>query len=169
MNRSDHERARELVMLRDIERVSAADASWLELHLAQCTECNDFAESLQLTTRALRAIPVSAGPSLVSATQVRVRERAAQLHERSMRNLLIAFSFCIGVLSSATSAYLWWRFGAYVAERLGLSASIVQPGIFVVSTLPAIIIAVVMLTSSHPTIDRSVTMALLAEREGGRR
>jgi len=168
MNRSDHQRACDIIMLRDVEEISPADSSWLDRHLAACSECSDFAESLQLATRALRGVSATAGSSLVIATQLRVRERVAQLHERSMRNFLIAFSFCIGVLSSAMSAYLWWRFGAFVAERFGWSASVVQPGIFVVSTLPAVIIAIAMLASSHPVIDRTVTMAVLAEREGGR-
>ena len=116
----------------------------------------------------LRSVAVTASPALVAATQARVHERAAQLREHQARVVLIAVSFCIGVLSSTVSAWLWWRFGGWVAGRLSLPGSIVEPGVFVAWLLPAIVIAVAMLASSRPVLDRSVTLAMLGEREGDR-
>jgi hypothetical protein len=104
----------------------------------------------------------------VSTTQARVRARAAQLREHQARVVLIAVSFCIGVLSSTVSAWLWWRFGGWLAGRLSLPGSIIAPGMLVAWLLPAIVIALVMLASSHPILDRSVTLAMLGEREGDR-
>ncbi len=116
----------------------------------------------------LRSVAVTASPALVVTTQARVHARAAQLREQQARVVLIAVSFCIGVLSSTISAWLWWRFGGWLAGRLSLPGSIVAPGMFVAWLLPAIVIAVVMLASSHPVLDRSVTLAMLGEREGDR-
>jgi hypothetical protein len=169
MNRSDHERARDLIMMRDVEEISGSDVAWLTTHLSECVSCAEFAEALRLTTLAMRSQPVTASFSLARTTQLLVRQRAAQLRERSMRNFLIAITFCLGVLSSATATLLWWRFGSFIADRVGLPMSMVQPALFIASTLPAVIIAVFMLATAHPVIDRSVTMALLAEREGGRK
>src|SRR6266568_3150727 len=51
---------------------------------------------------------------------VRVQARALYLHEQQSRTVLIAISFCLGVLSSVTSGWLWWKFGSWAAERYGL-------------------------------------------------
>ena len=96
MNGSDHERARELVLMRDVEEVSHHDALWLEAHLSACAACSAFAEEVQLTARALRNMPVSASASLVMATQARVRARAAELRDHEARVFLIGISFCLG-------------------------------------------------------------------------
>ena len=53
-------------------------------------------------------------------TQARVHARATYLQEQRSRMVLIAISFCIGAMSSALSAWLWWRFGGWVAEHVGL-------------------------------------------------
>lgn len=169
MNNSDHERARDLVMSRGVEGLRQQESVWLDQHLAECAECSDFSASLRETAQMLRRLPVAATSALVSATRTRVRVRAAELREQEMRHMFIAISFCIGALSSAFSAYVWWKLGAFLADRFGMPASIVQPGIFVASTLPAVVIAVVMLAWSGPVIDRSVTLALLSHREGSQR
>jgi hypothetical protein len=106
---------------------------------------------------------------LVAATQSRLRARAVELDEQRSRSILIAVSFCIGTLSSTMSAWLWWRFGGWVAQKLALPASIVEPGVFVAWMLPAVIVAVAILASSHPVIDRTVTMAWLGEDQEGAR
>ncbi len=116
----------------------------------------------------LRSVAITASPALVASTQARVQARAAQLREHQARVVLIAVSFCLGVLSSTASAWLWWKAGGWVVQRLGLPESIVGPGVLLFWLLPAIVIAVVMLASSRPVLDRSVTMAMLGEREGGR-
>ena len=169
MKNQDHERAIDLITRRGTEDVAAPDSAWLESHLAGCSDCAQYAKDFDQTGRLLRAVSVTATRSLVTATQVRVRERALYLQEQRSRMVLIAISFCLGVMTSALSSWLWWRFGGWVAERLGLSPAIIQPGFFIASTLPAVAIAVVMLASSRPVIDRSLTMAVLGERQEGAR
>jgi hypothetical protein len=169
MTNHDHERAIDLITRHGIEEVAAGDSEWLQSHLAMCSECTRFADDFDNTGKLLRAVAVTATPSLVMMTQRRVRDRALYLQEQRSRTILIAISFCIGVMTSALSSWLWWRFGAWAASRLGLPSAIVQPGIFIASTLPAVVIAVVMLASSRPVIDRSLTMAVLGEHQEGER
>jgi hypothetical protein len=168
MTNHDHERAIDLITRRGVEDTAAPDSSWLELHLTACAECSEYAALTESTGRLLRSVAVTASPGLVSATQGRVHERAAQLRDQQARVVLIAISFCIGVMSSTVSAWLWWKFGGWVAQRLSLSSSIVEPGMFVAWMLPAIVIALAMLASSRPVIDRSVALAMFGEREGDR-
>jgi hypothetical protein len=169
MTNREHERALELIMRRGTEDIAAAAGAWLESHLDACSECAEYAVAFDQTGRLLQAVAITASPSLVSATQKMVRERALYMQEQQSRMVLIAVSFCIGALSSTLSAWLWWKFGGWIAARIGLSPAIVEPGVFVAWLLPATIIAVIMLASSHPVIDRSVTLAWLGEeRQGGR-
>jgi hypothetical protein len=167
MTNPEHERALELIMRQGAEDIAAPDAGWLESHLAICSECAHYADDFDNTGRWLRAVAVTASPSLVMATQARVRARAAELQERQSRTVLIALSFCLGAMSSTISAWLWWRFGGWVAQRLALPASIVEPGVFVAWMLPAVVIAVAMLAASHPVIDRSLTMTVLRQHQEG--
>jgi anti-sigma factor RsiW len=168
MTNHEHERAIDLITRRGEEDIAAPDTAWLESHLATCSQCSEYAALSENTGRLLRSVAVTASPALVTTTQARVHERAAQLREHQARVVLIAISFCIGVMSSTVSAWLWWKFGGWVAQRLSLPSSIVEPGMFVAWLLPAVAIAVVMLASSRPVLDRSVTMAILGEREGDR-
>jgi hypothetical protein len=78
----------------------------------------------------------------------------------------VALSFCIGVLSSAVSAWLWWRFGGWVAVHMGLPASWVEPGILVFWLLPAIAVAALMLAFPRHGLEESLMLALAREREG---
>ena len=167
MTNHEHERAIDLVTRRGVEDVAAPDIAWLD----RTWRCAPSVPSTPPGREHRAASPVGGHhgqPGAGGSTQTRVHERAAQLREHQARVILIAVSFCIGVLSSTLSAWLWWRFGGWVAERLSLPSSIVEPGMFVAWLLPAIVIALAMLASSRPVIDRSVTLAMLGEREGDR-
>jgi hypothetical protein len=169
MTNRDHEHALDLIMRRGTEEIAAPELAWLNSHLADCSDCAGFAADFDGAGQLLQAVAVTASPSLVGVTQMRLRARALQLREQQTRMVLIAISFCIGAMSSTLSAWLWWRFGGWVAQRLALPASIVEPGVFVAWMLPAVVIAVAMLGSSHPVIDRSLTMTVLGEHHEGAR
>ena len=166
MTNHEHERAIDIITRRGAEDIAAPDGAWLESHLTLCSDCAEYAKAFEQTGQLLRSIAVTASPALVVTTRAKVHARAAQLREQQARVVLIAVSFCIGVLSSTMSAWLWWRFGGWLAARLSLPGSIVEPGVFVAWLLPAVVIAVAMLASSRPVLDRSVTLAILGEREG---
>jgi hypothetical protein len=169
MTNREHERALDLITRRGVEDVAAADATWLDLHLAACAECAEYAALTNSAGRLLRAVAITASPALVSATQARVRARATYLREQRSRMVLIAISFCIGAMSSALSAWLWWRFGGWVARHMGLSAAIVEPGILLFLLLPAIVIAGLLLAFPHPIFEGSLMLALAREHEGEKR
>ncbi len=169
MSNHDHERAIDLITRRGVEEIAAPDASWLESHLATCSDCAEYAALSESTGPLLRSVAVTASPALVSATQARVHARAAYLQEQRSRMVLIAISFCIGAMSSAVSAWLWWRFGGWVARHVGLSVAIVEPGILLFLLLPAIVIAGLLLAFPHPVFEGSLMLALAREHEGEKR
>jgi hypothetical protein len=169
MTNHDHERALDLIMRDGTEDIASTDLRWLESHLAICSACAQYASDFNNTGHLLRTTAVTASSSLVTATQNRVRARAIELREQRSRTVLIALSFCLGAMSSMLSAWLWWRFDGWLAQHLGLSRAIVEPGVFVAWMLPAAVIAVIILASSRRSIDRTLTMELLGmQREGGR-
>jgi len=169
MTNHDHGRAIDLIMRRGSEDIAAADLRWLNAHLDGCGPCAQYAQDFDNTGRLLRATAVTATPSLVATTQARVRARAMHLHEQRSRMVLIAISFCLGAMSSAVSAWLWWRFGAWVAARFGWSQAIVEPGIMLALVLPAIVIAGLMLAFPTPVTNGALATALMREREGANR
>jgi anti-sigma factor RsiW len=169
MTNHEHERATDLIIRRGVEEIAAPDAAWLESHLAMCSECAEYVSLIEGTEQLLRSAAVTASPALVIATQSRVRARALHLQEQQSRMVLIAISFCIGVLSSTVSAWLWWKFGSWVAARLGLSTAIVEPGILLFLLLPAVVIAVLMLAFPRPVFDESVLLRWAGSREGENR
>lgn len=150
MNGSDHERARELVLMRDVEEVSQHDARWLEAHVSACADCSAFAEELQLTARALRNMPVTASGSLVMATQARVRARAAELRDHEARVFLIGIAFCLGLLWSAGSAFVGWKLSAWVAEKVHVAQWVIAAGLVIFWLAPAIAMALAFMVQYRP-------------------
>ena len=169
MTNREHERALDLVTRGGVEDIAAADAAWLESHLTTCAECAEYAALANSTGRLLRAVAITASPALVATTQARLRARATYLQEQRSRMVLIAMSFCIGAMSSALSAWLWWRFGGWVARHVGLPSAIVEPGILLFLLLPAIVIAGLLLAFPHPIFEGSLMLALAREHEGEKR
>jgi hypothetical protein len=166
MTNRDHERAVDLITRRGVEDIAAPDPGWLESHLSGCAECSEYAVLAQSAGRLLRSVAVTASPGLVTATQARLRARALEMRERDSRMFLIGVSFCLGVLSSTASAWLWWRFGGWVAQLLGLPESIVGPGVLVFWLLPAIAIAVLITFIPRTVFNNPLMLALAREREG---
>lgn len=169
MTTNEHDRAIDLITRNGAEDIAAPDASWLQSHLAVCTDCSEYAALANSTGQLLRSVAINASPALVATTQARVHARAVYLQEQRSRMVLIAISFCIGAMSSAFSAWLWWRFGGWVAEHVGLPSAVVEPGIFLFLLLPAVVIAGLMLAFPHSPFEASPMLSLAREREGEKR
>ena len=167
MNGNEHQQAIDLITKRDVEGISANDARWLGEHLASCRECAVFEEALSDTEQALRSFAVMASVSLVEATRARVHARAEQLREQQARTVLIAVSFCMGVLASTLTAWAWRKFGGWVAEKLGLPSGIVEPGVLLFWLLPAVAVAIVMVAVPPSTMEGSLMYRLIRERARG--
>ncbi len=150
MNGSDHERARDLALMRGVEEVSHGDALWLEAHLSGCTDCAAFAEELQLTARVLRNMPVTASASLVIDTQTRVRARAAELREHEAKAFLIGIAFCLGLLWSAGSAFVGWKLSAWLADKIHVAQWAIAVGLLVFWLAPAIAMALAFMVQYRP-------------------
>jgi len=150
MSGSDHERARELVLIGDIDEIAHGDALWLEAHLSGCADCSEFAEEFQQATRALRNMPVTASLALVTDTQTRVRVRAAELRDHEARMFLIGISFCLGLLWSAGSAFAGWKLSGWLAERIHVAQWAVAAGLVTFWLAPAIAMALAFLLHSRP-------------------
>ena len=166
MKVSDHERARDLVMLRDGEEGTAADAAWLDSHLLECSECASFAEALQLTTQTMRSTPVLASSSLVNATQARVRIRAAELQDQQNRYFLIGISFCLGVFWSAGSMFLGWKLSAWMAEQFHVATWVISAAFVLFWLLPAIGMAVLLVLHQRPTFGPELALWRGVRAEG---
>ena len=167
MNSNDHGRAIDLLMQRDVEGIAQPDAVWLEAHRQACAECESFAQSLSFAENAVRSSSVMASAELVQSTQTRVHARADQLREQHARMVLITVSFCLGVLTSTLTAWIWWKSGAWVAERLGLPSGIVEPGVLLFWLLPAVAIAVLMVTIPPSTFEGSLVQRYLKDHVRG--
>jgi len=167
MNGNEHERATELITLREVEGITENDARWLESHLVECQECAGFALAMSGAEQAVRSVTVMASASLVASTQARVHARAEQLREQQSRMVLIGVSFCLGVLTSTVTAWVWWKCGAWVAEKLGLPSGIVEPGVLLFWLLPAVAIAVLVVVLPPSFSEGSLMHRFMSERQRG--
>lgn len=167
MNSNEHGRAIDLITQRDVEGISETDAGWLDSHLAACTECAAFQLALGDAEQAMRSVVMMAPASLVQMTRARVHARAEQLREQQARTVLIAVSFCMGVLTSTVTAWIWWKCGGWVADKLGLPSGIVEPGVLLFWLLPAVVIAILLVVSPPSLLEGSMMQRLMRERAGG--
>jgi len=103
----------------------------------------------------------------VASTQARVHARAEQLREQQSRMVLIGVSFCLGVLTSTVTAWVWWKCGAWVAEKLGLPSGIVEPGVLLFWLLPAVAIAVLVVVLPPSFSEGSLMHRFMSERQRG--
>ena len=151
-----HERARRLIALSgpqqvfddkvsSNEEVSTAERSWLAAHLESCASCREFAETAGETIRSLRAIPITAGGSLVSATRARVRQRAQELQRRQER-LRVIWVCCAAVtLCTAFNTAILWRGFAWMGQQARLSAPLFELGFVALCLMPAIVAGIILL------------------------
>ena len=167
MNGNQHDRAIDLLMRRDVEGIADADARWLEMHLQECEECASFDRAMSGAAHAVRAVTMMAAAALVESTRARVHVRAQQLREQQARTMLIAVSFCLGVVTSTLTAWVWWEFGGWVADRLGLPSGIVEPGVLLFWLLPAIVIAVLLVTCPPTLFEGSLMQRYMKDRLRG--
>jgi len=148
-----HERARKLIAWSGPETLTAAGGvsdqrssnAWLAAHLETCASCRAFAENAAETIHAMRAIPIAAERSLVSATQLRVRRRALELHRNRERLWLVAVSCAAVTLCALFSTVALWRGFEWLGTRAQLASSVWQVAFLVFGVMPALVAGVVLL------------------------
>jgi hypothetical protein len=140
-----HERARLMIALSGPEGLSNAEQSWLAVHLESCPPCREFAGSTGETIRSLRAIPITAGGGLVSATRTRVRQRAQELQRRQER-LRVIWVCCAAVtLCTAFNTAILWRGFAWIGHQARLAAPVWEIGFVVLCLMPTIVTGILLL------------------------
>jgi len=150
-----------------VEGIGDDDSRWLEMHLQECEECASFDRALSGAENALRSFTVMASASLVESTRSRVHARAEQLRDHEARMVLIGVSFCLGVVTSTLTAWMWWKFGGWIAQALGLPSGIVEPGVLLFWLLPAVLVAVLLATRPPATFEGSLVQRFMKDRLRG--
>jgi predicted anti-sigma-YlaC factor YlaD len=153
---AEHERARMLIALSDLE-TSAAERAWLNAHLEACSSCRDFAETSRETVSALRSVSVTASRSLVSATQARIRRRAFELQRHRERMWVIGVCCFAVTLGSAVSIAALWGGLAWMGQQARLSDPLWQIGLMALGTMPAVVVGLVMLARGTYMADHNGT------------
>jgi hypothetical protein len=155
MHNDAHERARRLVALAGPEALSGPDQAWLAAHVETCASCRAFAESAAETIRGLRGIPIAAERSLVSTTQMRVRQRALELQRRRERVWMVSVSCTAVTLCALLSAVALWRGFEWLGTRAQLASSVWQFGFLVFCVLPALVAGILLLAKDTHLADHT--------------
>jgi predicted anti-sigma-YlaC factor YlaD len=155
MNADLHERARMLIALSGPEDVPSAEQSWLTGHLESCAACREFAENLRETIRGLRALPITAGASLVSRTQMRVRQRAQELQRRQERMWVVSICCTAVTLGTAFSTALLWGGLAWVGQQVRLSPAVWEIPFAVFCLMPGLLVGTLLLARGTYLADRN--------------
>ncbi len=120
MKEDVHQQAEHLLLKAAVEQLTPSEASWLGLHLEDCSRCSQVAGRLEEVVRSLRSVSVAADPSLVEIARRRVRRRAGELApgKRSSGLVWVACVLTWGwVMLSAP--YIWRGF-AWLGEYVGI-------------------------------------------------
>ena len=177
MTSDPHERARLLIALAGTEKSCTersgtekpgAEQSWLAGHLASCTLCREFAESVGETIRELHAVPIAADWGLVAVTQMRVRQRARELQRRRERQWVMWVCCAAVTLCSAfTSVLLWFGF-AWMGRQAQLSAPVWGTCYATFCLMPAILTGILLLSrGTHLADDNGSRQEWLGNRNQG--
>jgi len=154
VNADPHERARMLIVLSGAEERSNEEQAWLASHLDSCAACRGFAENSRETIRSLRAIPITAGASLVATTQMRVRQRALELQRRHERVWVVSICCAAVTLCTALTTAVMWSGLAWLGERVQLSPPVWQIPFAVLCFLPGLLVAIFLLARGTHLADR---------------
>jgi len=144
MSEDVHKTAEHLLAGLKVEGISSAERKWLEAHLGSCARCAEYAAAVERAVASVRSVSIPPNPTLVRATQFRVRLRAQELREQEsrMRGLWIscAFSWVLGALSAPL---LWWGF-QWVGRHMVLPDLVWQTAFVLWWVMPAAVAAAVL-------------------------
>jgi hypothetical protein len=143
--RDQHARAQELLLDRKAGVIGEKEFSWLEAHLVRCLACSESAASMETAIHDLQAASreVTATRQLVRATQMRVRERAAEMEAQRERMSPLAVAVSIASVWALGSIPLTWEGFQMLAPSLHLSTAVWQGAAIFTSIAPAALITAV--------------------------
>jgi hypothetical protein len=152
-----HERARILIALSGPEGTSAAESAWLAAHVEVCPACREFAEAMQATVGQLRTIPITADGNLVSATKMRVRQRARELQRRNERFWMICACCAAVTLAGAFTTAILWRGLEWLGQQAQLFPPMWELPFAVFCVMPGIVAGILLLARGTHMADRNGT------------
>ena len=140
--RDQHARAHELLLDRKAGVIGEKELSWLDGHLGRCSECSEHAAGMESGIHALQAASqeVIASRQLVRATQMRVRERAAEMEAQRERMSPLAVAVSIASVWALGSIPLTWEGFQMLASTWHLSTAVWQGAAIFTSIAPAALI-----------------------------
>jgi len=144
MSEDIHARAARLMDAELVEGIPATERAWLDEHLERCAGCRAHAERTERTVQSLRSLVVQINPALVSATQVRLRLRARELHEHQARMRALWVSCALSWVMGAVSAPLLWRGLAWLGQRFALPQPARLAVFLLAWTVPAVVVGAVL-------------------------
>jgi predicted anti-sigma-YlaC factor YlaD len=150
-----HDRARRLLALADVEPLPGSERTWLNDHLGTCESCRAFALDAGELVRALRSVPVAADRTLVTTTQMRVRQRARELHQRDERIWLVGVSCALVTLTTLITNIACWRGFAWLVEHTHISADIWPVAFVALWIVPALAASVLLLANGTHFADHN--------------
>jgi anti-sigma factor RsiW len=140
MNPETHERAHRLIDARQVEGINAQERQWLESHLAECPACEARVRATERALQVLRSNSIAVTPSLVSATQASVRQRALELRENQMRMRTLWISCGLSWVLGTVTAPLLWEAMAWLGHHFELSPAIWITGFAMCWIAPATVV-----------------------------
>jgi hypothetical protein len=143
-----HLQAEQFIARERIEGLTQADRDWLTAHLQECAQCNQFAEQTEFALRSLRTAAISVPAGLATRTQFRVRLRAQELSAREPQRRLIWLACGISWIFGIASAPYVWQLFRWFGERAGVPKLVWELGFGLWWTIPAVFVAVVLLTEN---------------------
>ena len=152
-----HEQARQWIALGEVDDLPEQQRLWLQTHLQGCEACRNCAEEMYRLIRSVRSVPLAAGPGLVWATQMRVRERAHQLREERDRLWLVGMSCFVVGLSTALTTPLLWRAFQWIGNWTEISRPVWEGAFVIFAVTPAIVTSVLLLGRGIHTLSLSWT------------
>jgi hypothetical protein len=148
MSQDVHARAGELIAQERVEGISAAERCWLEGHLGECESCAGQARATEEAIRALRGVAIPLPRTLASRTQMRVRLRTQQLQGYEPRWRMVWTACGISWAFGAATAPYVWRGLEWIGHRMGVPSIVWQMGFGLWWALPAVLVAVILLTTN---------------------
>lgn len=147
---TDHERARDLMFRDRVEGLASADRQWLGAHLDGCPDCQSIAAGLDSALRGLSFSSVAAPAALVSRTQTRVAERAAELRAQRAALTPLHLVSAVAVMLSVVSTPFVWRGFEWLAAMISAPATYAAAAFLFVWAAPAIGISLLLIAyGSH--------------------
>ncbi len=146
MSEDLHQRAESLLLESMLGPIPDTELWWLNGHLERCPRCAMLARATRRTVQALRSVPVSAPPDLVSITRFRVHERARELHRRGKTPMLAWLGVGLSFGWVGLSGLFVWRGLHWAAAKAGIPGPVWQMAFGLWWFIPALIVAAVLST-----------------------